>query len=190
MDRIKAFQDLYSKMKDNIKTALERHARHFDTKVLPQPDFQTGDEVWLDARNIRTNRPTQKLDYKRLGPFPILEKVGTRSFRLQLPKTMKIHPVFHVDLLEKFRPDPIPGRTPRPLPPVIVDGEEEFVVESILDSRLFKGKLQYFVHWKDYPVSDRTWEPAQNVANAPDLVTQFHIHHPQKPGPLLRRAQP
>jgi len=190
VDRIKAFQDLYSKMKDNIKTALERHARHFDTKVLPQPDFQTGDEVWLDARNIRTNRPTQKLDYKRLGPFPILEKVGTRSFRLQLPKTMKIHPVFHVDLLEKFRPDPIPGRTPRPLPPVIVDGEEEFVVESILDSRLFKGKLQYFVHWKDYPVSDRTWEPAQNVANAPDLVTQFHIHHPQKPGPLLRRAQP
>lgn len=190
VDRIKAFQDLYAEMKNNIKLALERHARHFDTKVLPQPDFQIGEKVWLDARNLKTNRPARKLDYKRVGPFPILEKVGTRSYRLQLPKTMKIHPVFHVDLLKRHRPDLIPGRTPRPLPPVVVDGEEEFVVDSILDSRLFKGQLQYFVHWKNYSVSDRSWEPAQNLKNSPDLITKFHQSHPKKPRPLLRGAQP
>lgn len=189
-DRIKAFQDLYAKMKENIKMALERHAKHFDTKVLPQPDFQIGEKVWLDARNLRTNRPARKLDFKRVGPFPILEKVGTRSYRLQLPKTMKVHPVFHVDLLEKYHPDPIPGRTPRPLPPVVVDGEEEFVVEYILDSRLFKGQLQYFVHWKNYSVSDRSWEPAQYLKNAPDLVAEFHRSHPKRPRPLLCGAQP
>lgn len=103
---------------------------------------------------------------------------------------MKVHPVFHVDLLERFHPDPIPGRSPKPLPPVVVDGEEEFIVESVLDSRLFKGQLQYFVHWKNYPVSERTWEPAQNLTNAADLVKEFHDHHPRKPRPLPRGAQP
>lgn len=189
-DRIKVLQDLYGKMKDNIKSALDRHAHHFDNKVMPQPNFQIGDKVWLDARNLRTARPSHKLDYKRVGPFPILEKINSRAYRLKIPKTMKIHPVFHVDLLEKYRPDPIPGRTPRPLPPVIVKGEREFIVESILDSRVSKGQLQYFIHWRNYPISERSWEPAENAENAPDLINSFHKTHPRKPGPQLRRAQP
>jgi len=189
-DRVKSIHDLYAEMKENIKKALERHAQYFDTKVIPQPDFQIGEKVWLDARDLRTSRPAQKLDYKRVGPYPVLEKVGTRSYRLGLPKSMKIHPVFHVELLERHRADPIPGRTPAPLPPVIVNGEQEFVVESIVDSRIFSGKLQYLVHWKDYPISARTWEPATGVTDAPNLVARFHQSHPKKPGPLLRGAQP
>jgi hypothetical protein len=130
------------------------------------------------------------LDYKRQGPFSILEKVGTRSYRLDLPKTMKVHPVFHVSLLERFRPDPIPGRVPKPLPPLIVAGEEEYEVESILDSKVQRGSLQYYIHWKGYPISERSWVPAVSVANSPKLVSQFHKRHPNKPGPLLRGAQP
>jgi hypothetical protein len=189
-DRIKSLQDLYADMKENIKIASERHAPYFNAKVMPQPDFQVGDQVWLDARNLRTSRPAHKLDYKRIGPYSITAKIGTRSYRLDLPKSMKIHPVFHVELLEKYRKDPIPGRTPIPLPPVIVDGEKEYVVESILDSRLYRGKLQYFIHWRNYPVSARTWEPEENVQNAPQPIERFHKAHPKKPGPLLRGAQP
>jgi Integrase zinc binding domain/Chromo (CHRromatin Organisation MOdifier) domain/Integrase core domain len=189
-DRIKSLQDLYADMKENIKIASERHAPYFNAKVMAQPDFQVGDQVWLDARNLRTSRPAHKLDYKRIGPYSITAKIGTRSYRLDLPKSMKIHPVFHVELLEKYRKDPIPGRTPIPLPPVIVDGEKEYVVESILDSRLYRGKLQYFIHWRNYPVSARTWEPEENVRNAPQPIERFHKAHPKKPGPLLRGAQP
>jgi hypothetical protein len=189
-DRVRVFHDLYAEMKENIKLALDRHALYFDTKTMAQPDFQIGEKVWLDARNLRTSRPAKKLDYKRVGPYPIVEKVGPRSYRLQLPKTVKVHPVFHVELFEKHKPDLIPGRTPKPLPPVIVEGEEEYVVESIIDSRLFRGKLQYLVHWQNYPISHRTWELAENVENAPELVVQFHRSHPKKPGLLLRGAQP
>ena len=114
VERVQALQDLHSEMKFNIQTAVEGHAQHFDTKVMPQPDFQIGERVWLDTRNLRTIRPAKKLDYKRAGPYKILEKVGTRSYRLDLPKTMKIHPVFHVSLLERPRSDPIPGRVPQP----------------------------------------------------------------------------
>ena len=177
-------------MKFNIQSANERHARHFDTKTIAQPDFSVGDKVWLDARNLRTERPAKKLDYKRVGPFQILEKVGTRSYRLDLPSTMKIHPIFHVGLLERFRQDTIPGRTPKPLPPLIVAGEEEFEVEDILDSKVARGRLLYPVHWKGYPISARTWEPAELVQGAPRLIKQFHHAHPHKPGPTLRGAQP
>jgi hypothetical protein len=125
VDRMKALQDLHSEMKFNIQTAIEAHAKHFDTKTITHPDFQIGDKVWLDSRNLQTNRPAQKLDYKRVGPFTIVEKVGTRSFRLQLPKSMKIHPVFHVELLERVRPDVIAGRPAKPPPPLIIAGQEE-----------------------------------------------------------------
>ena len=98
---------------------------------------------------------------------------------------MKIHLVFHVDLLERFRPDPIPGRTPKPLPPIVINGDDEYEVQSILKSRLFgqKKQLQYFVHWKHYNVSERTWEYASNLKHASKIVTAFHKSHPKDPGP-------
>jgi hypothetical protein len=66
---------------------------------------------------------------------------------------------------------------------VVVDGHEEFEVEEVLDSRVRYGKLQYLVHWKDWPISSRTWEPAAHLANAPDLVDKFHRTYPSKPHP-------
>jgi hypothetical protein len=66
--------------------------------------------------------------------------VGT-SYRLQLPTTMRIHDVFHPSLLRKAADDPLPGQTNEPPQPVVVDDEEEWEVDNILDSRLFgKGK--------------------------------------------------
>jgi hypothetical protein len=190
VDRIKALQDLHAEMKFNIQTAIEAHAKHFDTKAMNQPDFQVGDKVWLDSRNLQTERPARKLDYKRVGPFIITEKVGTRSFRLKLPNSMKVHPVFHVELLERVRPDVILGRPIKSPPPLVIAGQEEWEVEAILNSKLVRGKLQYFVHWKGCDISERTWEPLDFVKGSSDLVRQFHQDHPQKPGPTLRGAQP
>ena len=67
---------------------------------------------------------------------------------------MKIHPVFHVCMLipPSQLPD-VPQRNPEPPPPVQVHGQEEFVVEQILNSRHYRGKLQYLVSWKGYPDS-------------------------------------
>jgi hypothetical protein len=145
--------------------------------------------VWLLRRNIKTARPSDKLDHKRLGPFPITDKVGRAAFRLQLPASMRIHPVFHVSLLEPVHLNDIPGRVQDPAPPVVVDDHEEFEVEEVLDSRVRYGKLQYLVHWKDWPISSRTWEPQANLANAPDLVDKFHRAYPDKPHPRNLRSR-
>jgi transposase InsO family protein len=189
-DRVQALKNLYSEMRFNIQSAIEAHSRHFDTKTIPQPDFKVGDQVWLDSRNLRTHRPAKKLDYKREGPFTVTEKVGTRSYRLNLPKTVKVYPVFHVSLLERFRPDLISGRTPKRRPPLVVDGEEEFEVESILDSKQERGRVFYFVHWKGYPISERSWVSSDAIQNSPLLLAKFHQDHPHKPKLMPRGARP
>ena len=93
----------------------------------------------MDAQNVTTTAPTKKLADRRLGPYEVIEKVSELDYRLRLPSTLKIHPVFHVSLLYPFSDDTIPGRTPSPPPPVEVEGEEEYEVEEILNSRLHRG---------------------------------------------------
>jgi len=172
----------------DLHDAAINHSRFYDRKVQEAPPFKDGDQVWLLRRNIKTARPSDKLDHKRLGPFPITEKIGRAAFRLQLPASMHIHPVFHVSLLEPVKVNDIPGRVQEPAPPVIIEGHEEYEVAGVLDSRVRYGKLEYLVHWKDWPVSARTWEPKDHLANAPELVDKFHRTYPDKPSPSNIRS--
>jgi hypothetical protein len=94
---------------------------------------------------------------------------------------MKIHPVFHVSLLEPFHHSTIRTQPPEPVIPEIIDGEEEWPVEKILDSRKRYRKLQYLVKWKGYPDTDNSWEPYENVKNCEQLLQDFHTKHPHKP---------
>ena len=57
----------------------------------------------LDSRHIRTKRPSKKLDHKKMGPFHIEKTIRNRAFRLKLPPQMKVHPVYHIGLLEHYR---------------------------------------------------------------------------------------
>ena len=90
----------------------------------------------------------------------------------------RLHPVFNVVKLTPAPPDPIPGRRPKPPPPPeIIDGEEEWVVEEILDSRVIRRKLRYLVKWEGYGMEHNSWEPWDQV-HAPELVADFYRKHP------------
>jgi hypothetical protein len=92
----------------------------------------------------------------------------------------RVHPVFNVVKLTPASEDPTPRRraVPPPLaPPEIVDGEEEWVVEEILDSKMMNRKLRYLVRWKDFGMEHNSWELWDNV-HAPDLVAEFYRKHP------------
>ena len=104
---------------------------------------------------------------------------------------MRIHPVFHVNLLEPYQVDTIPGRQLQPVPPIIVDEHQEYEVEDIVDSRIRRNQIQYLVHWKGYNLMDRTWEPFKNVMHCQDLLKKFHAKHPSRPRPSsLHGARP
>ena len=158
---------------------------------LPIPDFKVGDSVWLNSRNIRTKRPSKKLDHHHLGPFPIIEKISTYAVRLGLPLALKrIHPVFHVSLLQPTSTSLILNCAEDLPPPLELDNDDKYEVHRILDSRIDhhrKGSgLLYLVEWKgfDNTSESTSWEPEANVQNAPDLVRAFHRAYPAKPKPL------
>jgi hypothetical protein len=116
-------------------------------KFRKEHPFHVGDKVWLFRQNLKTNRPCDKFDYRRFGPFMIIKQINDVAFRLELPTSMKVHLVFHVSLLEPYKKSSIPSRSQAAPPPIEINGEEEFEVSEILDSRINRRKLEYLVHW-------------------------------------------
>jgi hypothetical protein len=133
----------------------------------------------MDARNLSTQRPSKKLDWKHLGPYEISEVISPWAYHLKLPKDLHIHPVQPISCLSKVSEDPLPRQIELPPPPVIVEGEKEYEVERVDDSRLFRHQLQYLVKWKGY--DERSWEPATNVDGL-QAINSFHTEQPGKPG--------
>jgi len=116
--------ELHAHLRTEMGYAQDRQQENADRRRGPAPSFQVGDEVWLNGKNIRTCRPSRKLDNKHHGPYEIKGMIGTHAYRLDLPNTMKIHKVFHVSLLDLAANDPLEGQIiPRP-PPLEIEGEE------------------------------------------------------------------
>jgi hypothetical protein len=121
------------------------------------------------------------LDWKRLGPYVIRQNVSPYAYELQLPKNLRIHPVHHVSLLDPIVKDPLPGQEVTPPPPVEVEGDSEYQVERVEDSRVYRNELQYLVRWTGY--DQVTCEPAKDVDGLQALDV-FHDKYPWKPEPL------
>jgi hypothetical protein len=151
---------------------------------MEPPAFKIGDLVMIDARNLKTQRPSKKLDHKKIGPVKILKKIGTRAYRVELPPTIKVHNVFHVSLMEPYRTSKFPNRRQSPPPSEEVEGEASWEVESVADSRYHKGRkrVEYLVFWKGYPPEQASWEPWESLeGTAEESLKKFHKESPSKP---------
>jgi hypothetical protein len=95
-----------------------------------------------------------------------------------------VHDVFHIGLLLKVPKDEIHDRRLVKPPPVMIDSEEEEEVESVIDSRKYRNKLQYLVHWKGTTAEENSWEDIKDLKHAPEAVSDFHQHHPDTPQDL------
>ncbi len=158
-------------------------AYYYNRHRSSPPDYKVGDMVWVDAKNIKTVRPSKKLDMKRIGPLKIVEKISSHAYRLKLPKGLYVHDVFSVELLEEFRHNDIAYR-PTPPGPIVESPEEDiFEVDEVVDSRMFRGHLQYRLQWRGYNGLEKyTWEKFDKDMNVEVLREEFHARYPEKPG--------
>ena len=108
------------------KTAANRHC-------IPAPSYQVGNEVWLGTKNLQTKCHSQKLDMHWAGPIKVKQVINPYAYELDLLRAYGVHLVFHVNLLDPVATDSLEGHWQKPPPPILIDSEEEWLVEEILD---------------------------------------------------------
>ena len=173
--------------KSALVKAQDDMSHYYNRCREPAPEYIPGDKVYLDGSDIRTSRLSKKLAHRFLGPYIVERHVGVNAYCLHLPKSMsRLHPVFPVVKLLTVPPDPIPGRQSC-LPPdlILVDGEEEYEVEAVINSHMFRGQLQYLIQWKGYSYEHNSWEDAKDVHSL-KLVAEFYSTHPGAPRQVRR----
>jgi hypothetical protein len=186
-EHAKRLEDVRRTLEGTLVKAVEAQKRYYDRKHEPMM-FRIGDMVMLRAKNIRTIRPNRKLDHRQLGPFKIIDAWGKQAYKLSLPPQYKdIHPVFHVSLLEPYH-----ARDGQPTPPgpVLLEGEEAWLVESILAARTRRGKKQYLVRWEGYSPAEDSWEPEDNIKDVQafkDYKAQQRVRATLKSAPRKKR---
>ena len=157
---------VYNTLKDNIRTMQQRvaEARFKDSKTAPQ--LEKGDKVYLLTKNLRTQKPSRKLDAVKVGPFLIKDQKGPVNYELDLPKDARVHPVFHISLLEPAHQDTPLQETFQYEP----QETQDYEVEKILDN---KGQ-RYLVKWRGYGEGHNTWEPLKNLEGTRKLLQEYH----------------
>jgi chromodomain-containing protein len=171
-------EDHMEDVKRNQQIAIS--ALNKTTGKVPAPSpYRVGDQVWLEATHLHLPYQSTKLAPKHHGPFSVIKVVSPVAFQLRIPVAWNIHNVFHASLLSLYCKSPEHGPNYSRPPPDLLEGEEEYEVECIINHRR-SGRaraLQYLIKWKGYPEADNTWEPTDQVHTS-DLVKTYHQSNP------------
>jgi hypothetical protein len=131
----------------------KRIASYYNGYYSIEPMLKEGNKVYLIRQNIQTKQLSTKLDHKKLGLFKIKRIIGLVNYKLVLPKTINIHPVFHISLLELV----LLGALPAPITEIeLVNPNIEYKIEEILDHKQVRNRVKYLVKWTDYLYSENT----------------------------------
>ena len=123
-------------------------------------------------KNYQKTEAGFKLRYDR--PFKILEWVSEVDFKLDLPAWYRAyHPVFHISKLAVYTMLLVPGQGSKPPPSVIINNEEEWEVERILQHRKQGKKTQYLMYWKGFSQEEDTWKTENNLKNTKGKLKKY-----------------
>ena len=151
-----------------MKHAADQHRRAVD--------YIEGDQVLLKTKYLRFKNRPRKLQRRFVGPFPIIQKISKATYKLQLPTTWSVHPVFHSSLLRPWCESQ--WSCPVDIPVLEMEASDEpfYKVDKILKWRKTKvGRRtvkEYLVTWRGYPLSDAQWIPEINLRD-PTKLTEY-----------------
>ena len=169
------FRMLVARAIKNIEDAQKQQQRQAN-RHRRDVEFEVGQQVLISTAHLQADG-CPKFQQRFKGPYKILERIGPVAYRLDVPLSEGIHPVFHVSVLRPFAED-AQGDRPRPaLEAIPGPTGMEFEVDAILDMREVSGNREYLVQWRGRPVEEATWEPQAHLRGCPRLLRIFHTQY-------------
>ena len=156
------------KMQEEMKKYMERRRGEVN-------DYKVENLVMLSTKDLKyqmVGRRTEKLTERFVGPYKIKKIVLSNMVELQLPSMVKIYPVVNVSRIRRYVGQVEEQRKEQPAP-VIIEGEEEWKVERILNKQQIREKDKYLVYWKRFTVESDTWKERENLKNTKEAIKEF-----------------
>ena len=136
------FVEKIRKIQEEAKVALRKAQQEMkkfaDRKQGKGEEYRVRDLVLLSTKDLKwqmKGRRSEKLTERFVGPYKIKGIVSSNTIELELPKSIKIHPVVNISRVRLYKPQ-VKGQKKTPPKPVIIEGEKEFEVEKILNKRV------------------------------------------------------
>ena len=123
-----------------------------------------------------------------VGPYKVKAIISSNAIELELPSMIKIHPVVNVSRVQRYKLQVEEQRKEMPQP-VVIEGEEEWEVEKIMNKRKIQGKDKYLVWWKGCIAEEDTWESKENLKNAMELVEEFKKEYSREEEKEVRQQE-
>lgn len=173
-ERVKKLQLARDEAAERLHRAQESQTKYYNQNHKPQ-EYNVGQLVMLATKNLKQKRPSKKLSHKFVGPFRITDKIGAQAYRLLLPSTYRIHNTFHVSLLEPYHyRDGNETEHTFMQPPELIDDEEQWEVEEIIDKVKNREGVWYKVKWTGWGEEYNQWVPEKDLDKAHELTKAFN----------------
>ena len=130
--------------------------------------YKVGEKIYLWTNNIKIKQASKKLNHQSIESFMIKRNIKDLSYELDLSVNMRIHSVFHAFMLQ-----PCDQFILLQIKSMLIESDEEYEVERILDKKIISEAAHYLVKWKEYDISESTWEPKQNLKNCARTLQCF-----------------
>jgi len=145
------FIEKIKKIQEEAKAALgkaqEKMKKFGDRRRGKGEEYKVGDLVLLSMKDLKwqmKGRRLEKLTKRFVGPYKVKEIISSNAIELELPNSIKIHPVVNISRVQLYKSQ-VKGQKKIPPKLVIIEGEEEFEVEKILNKRMVRGKEKFLV---------------------------------------------
>ena len=170
---IERMKKVYEEAGAALKKTQKEMKRYADQNRKETEKWKRGDRVMLSIKDlVFKERPACKLTERYVRPYTIEEVVSSNVVKLQLPSSMRIHPVINVSQIVWYK-EQVKGQKKEEEKLIEVEEVEEWEVEKILNKRKIRGVEKYLVQWKGFIAEGDTWERKEDLKNTGEALEEF-----------------